>query len=963
MVLAPTEDLLEVMAMPRPRLIPLRRSAIFHYDAMVQEEAAAKARNDRRTARNISALEAEKEAAKEAEKAAVEAWDAPEADWGDATDFADGWLDPTEEAKEESKGEARDGTDGDDFFAPTAPPAVLGDGFNLLPECHYNLALILHEEKKLEEAAAAYRLAIAAREASGGGLFVDAKYNLKIAENQLKSVARAAKSREKHSSKNAKKETKRAKKDARKEAEKTGKTGKAWRRGRRTEERGKSDDDETDDGRKRRRRRRRTEAAAKPGANAAGSRKAGKGSGKRSVGGTSGSEWELSERASEWEVEGSDSDGSANNGGTRAEGKADRRSAGSGGSQSGGRSGSSRSESRSGSESDDGADSSALSSGSASSPSSSSSSSSSSSDGGSSDGLKDLFDSDDEDWYAAAIAARQKAGGATGQGTARQQASALRGVQPAGHKQATHRGALQRTDSEMSAVSADSTMDSEVNDFDTSDGGSLDDGAAAEVGRRGRLEAESRHQQRRQRLSDEEKASNGESSGDGDEDRTGRGGERRQETHAAGVRAPQQPTPTPKEARKGRLPPSPDAELARDVQRSRSPEHSAAAAPPAAFAPAAPAAPAVSAAVAAAIRKKAGVGADDLAAWLKEEERRSREPESCAESAVHCPGRAAAAVSDGCLTVCDAAAGIAVACGRAGQWAATCGCGGGEKTRLREARLRRYREEAGAADDSSHGTDGAAHGAALSSHGLHASGGIEMMAMDRSTAMDRLAAAESGTAFAPTPAHTPPRQGPLRGTGEGPDSSEDSEGSGSSEDSRSTDGSWSGNSDDEAGSSNGRGDRVKEAVSNFGRRAVATAATRAATRADTRAATRADVRRGPQERPSDSEASGGSKSGTGGKGGKGGKGAALIRPDSPDIREGSTDSAASDGGGGTQTGVGVFAGTVGLPVGRAIAKAQAKTRALHGAKSRTGEKSGPGKTGKGPKGAAAFDEEDIDFTL
>jgi hypothetical protein len=92
---------------------------------------------------------------------------------------------------------------------------------------------------------------------------------------------------------------------------------------------------------------------------------------------------------------------------------------------------------------------------------------------------------------------------------------------------------------------------------------------------------------------------------------------------------------------------------------------------------------------------------------------------------------------------------------------------------------------------------------------------------------------------------------------------------------------------------------------------------------------------------------------TGGKGtgtGKG-KGKGKGRPASPDQREGSEDSAASEvsdasAGGVTKAGEGAFAGTVGLPVGQAIAKAQSKARALKGA-----QQLGPGT------------DDEVDFTL
>ena len=50
----------------------------------------------------------------------------------------------------------------------------------LLAECHFNLALLEHERKRFPEAIASYTAAIAAHEALGKGLFVDAKYNLKV---------------------------------------------------------------------------------------------------------------------------------------------------------------------------------------------------------------------------------------------------------------------------------------------------------------------------------------------------------------------------------------------------------------------------------------------------------------------------------------------------------------------------------------------------------------------------------------------------------------------------------------------------------------------------------------------------------------------------------------------------------------------------------------------------------------
>jgi hypothetical protein len=49
-----------------------------------------------------------------------------------------------------------------------------------LSECHFNLALIKHEANELEDALSHYSAAIEAKKHSGGGVFVDATYNLKV---------------------------------------------------------------------------------------------------------------------------------------------------------------------------------------------------------------------------------------------------------------------------------------------------------------------------------------------------------------------------------------------------------------------------------------------------------------------------------------------------------------------------------------------------------------------------------------------------------------------------------------------------------------------------------------------------------------------------------------------------------------------------------------------------------------
>ncbi len=84
----------------------------------------------------------------------------------------------------------------DPAVVPTMPHAanlVAAPKVTLLAECHYNLALLEHERKDYASAVDNYARAIEVYESEGKGLFVDAKYNLKIAENQLKVSAKAAK--------------------------------------------------------------------------------------------------------------------------------------------------------------------------------------------------------------------------------------------------------------------------------------------------------------------------------------------------------------------------------------------------------------------------------------------------------------------------------------------------------------------------------------------------------------------------------------------------------------------------------------------------------------------------------------------------------------------------------------------------------------------------------------------------
>ena len=71
---------------------------------------------------------------------------------------------------------------------PSLPPSLslcwTNGTQSLLAESHYNLALLLHEAGALAEAVDHYTAALAARETAGGGLFVDAKYNLKVQEEE-----------------------------------------------------------------------------------------------------------------------------------------------------------------------------------------------------------------------------------------------------------------------------------------------------------------------------------------------------------------------------------------------------------------------------------------------------------------------------------------------------------------------------------------------------------------------------------------------------------------------------------------------------------------------------------------------------------------------------------------------------------------------------------------------------------